>query len=65
MVDKDNRCVYNGLEYVATGKTALNKLSNRRLFEIRPIKTFGFENTLNIWVALEDLYFIEELSDED
>lgn len=65
MIDKDNRCVYNGLEYLATGKTALNKFNNKRLFEIRPRKTFGFDDALNIWVALEELYFIEEVSDEN
>lgn len=59
MVDNDNRCVYNGLEYTLTGRYATNKVTHQKVFEIQPTKTFGFDD-LNIWVALEDLFLIED-----
>lgn len=65
MEKKDKRCVYNGLEYTVTGKTALNKSHGRRLFEIQPKKTCGFEDSLNIWVPIEELYFIEDIKNDN
>ena len=61
MVDKDNRCVYNGLEYAVTGRVAKNKHNGKSIFEIRPKITFGFEDQLNIWVSIEDLFFIQDI----
>lgn len=58
-MDTDNRCVYNGLEYELTGRYATNKTSNNRVFEIRPVKTFGFED-LVIWAPMSDLFIIEK-----
>lgn len=64
MIDKDNRCVYNGLEYIVTGRVAKNKQTSKCVFEIRPKKTFGFEDQLNIWVPIEELYFITTIEEE-
>ena len=65
MLDKDNRCVYNGLEYMLTGRRALNHSKNKYVFELKPRKTYGFGDDLNIWVPLDDIYIIEEETDED
>ena len=61
MIDKDNRCVYNGLEYYTTGRLASNKIRNKKLFEIRPKNTYGFGEDLNLWVSIDDLFFIEDI----
>lgn len=65
MVDKDNRCVYNRLEYIVTGKYAINKITNKKVFEIKPKNPCGFGDSLNLWVPIEDLYFIEEIVNEN
>lgn len=66
MLDKNNRCVYNGLEYLLTGRRALNPTKNRNVFELKPYKTFGFGDELNVWASVEDLYIIqdEEINDD-
>lgn len=65
MFDKNNRCVYNGLEYILTGRRALNRSRNKYVFELKPMKTFGFGDDLNIWASLEDIFIIEEEEDEN
>jgi len=61
MFDKDNSCVYNGLEYCLTGRRALNSSRNKYVFELRPLNTGGFGDEFNIWVSKEDIFIIEEV----
>ena len=65
MLDKDNRCVYNGLEYILTGRRAVSSGGKQYVFEIRPVKTFGFGDELNLWAPVADLFIIEEVEKHD
>lgn len=64
MLDKDNRCVYNGLEYILTGRRAVSSNGKQYVFEIKPVKTFGFGDELNLWAPVSDLFIIEESEEE-
>lgn len=53
-------CVYEGKEFIITGRTAVKKKTKERIIEIRPKFNGGFGDDLNIWVSPAELYQIEE-----
>ena len=64
MSDSQNACVYDGKEYIITGRSAVKGQSRVRVVELRPKFTGGFGDDLNIWVSPSELYKIEEDEDE-
>lgn len=57
---QNSHCVYNGIEYKLTGRRALNAPRKKYVFELKPAKTFGFDDELNIWVPADELFIIEK-----
>jgi len=60
MSEQIDACVYNGIEYIITGRSAVKKLGNKTLVELRPKFSGGFKDELNIWVSPSELYQIQE-----
>jgi hypothetical protein len=60
MSNQQFACVYDGKEYIITGRSAVKKKTNERLVEIRPKFNGGFGDDLNIWVSPSELYQIED-----
>lgn len=61
MVDERNQknaCVYEGKEYILTGRSASRAKST--VIELRPKFNGGFGDNLNIWVSPADVYKIDE-----
>lgn len=71
MSNLSTACVYNGIEYIITGRSAVKRVQRGNstvkitIVELRPKFSGGFGDDLNIWVAPDELYQItEEDSDE-
>jgi len=67
MNENKDACIYNGVEYILTGRKAVKRKGNTRVsvHELRPKFNGGFGDDLNIWVAPSELYLIiDEDSDE-
>lgn len=64
MSDQQFACVYDGKEYIMTGRSAVKKKTNAVVVELRPKFNGGFGDDLNIWVSPTELYQIEEPDNE-
>jgi len=60
MSEQTSACVYNGIEYIITGRSAIKKVGNKTLVELRPKCSGGFQDELNIWVPPTEIYQIQE-----
>lgn len=68
MSEQIDACVYNGIEYIITGRSAVKNLGNNKtttLVELRPKFSGGFKDELNIWVHPSELYQIQEDVEND
>ena len=66
MPNQEDACIYNGIEYTITGRSAIKKNEKKTIVEIRPKFCGGFKDELNIWVPPSELYqIIDEVNDND
>lgn len=65
MSNQEDACVYNSIEYIITGRSAIKKNENKTIVEIRPKFSGGFKDELNIWVPPSELYQILNEDDDN